>query len=124
MRGFMYSKIVRKEDYKGFTFVVIKIGHQFPVEHKSLFLGSDYWFCGYVNIPQNHPYYHKDYYEIYGEIDVHGGLTFSGSLNNIDGYWIGFDCNHYDDNHFVQNEDYTTKECRKLINQLIKVKVD
>lgn len=117
----MYDEIIKKEDYRGFTFIIRKIGYHVPVEYKSSYLGDDYWFCGYVNIPQNHPYYHKDYHEIYDEIDVHGGLTFSGSFNSFDGYWIGFDCNHYHDNHFVQNEDYTTSECKKLIDQLIDI---
>lgn len=120
----MYSKIIRKEDYEGFTFIIRKTGCHVPLEYKALFPGTDYWFCGYVNIPKNHPYYHKHYSEIDNEIDVHGGLTFSGGINSINGYWIGFDCNHYDDNHFVQDETYTTNECKKLIEQLIKVKKD
>lgn len=30
-------------------------------------------------------------------VDVHGGLTFSGSLMNRDGFWFGFDCAHCND---------------------------
>lgn len=118
----MFYEIIRKEDYKGFTFIVRRTGFYVPIDYKSLFLRDDYWFCGYVNIPENHPYYNKDYSQIDSGIDVHGGLTFSGRFYMFDGYWIGFDCNHYNDNHFIQNEDYTTKECKKLINQLIKIK--
>ncbi len=28
---------------------------------------------------------------------VHGGITFAGSLNNISGYWIGWDYGHFGD---------------------------
>lgn len=34
--------------------------------------------CGYVSVPENHPFYGKNCSEIEGDIEVHGGLTFSG----------------------------------------------
>jgi len=58
--------------------------------------------CGYVRIPEGHPLYHHDY-GVCGGVDVHGGLTFSGQPYNVvsgerlDGWWVGFDCNHYGD---------------------------
>lgn len=121
-KKFMKSKIVKIGTYNGFAYIIRKIDSCVPVEYKPLFLGTDYWFCGYVNIPKSHPFYQKNYDEITCEIDVHGGLTFSGELNGMSGYWIGFDCNHYDDNHFIQNETYTIGECIKLIEQLISIK--
>lgn len=64
--------------------------------------------CGYVGVPEGHPYFMKEY----GDVDVacHGGLTFSGSCAE-DGsdhgichvvepgesdrvWWLGFDCGH------------------------------
>ena len=60
--------------------------------------------CGYVKIPTTHPYHAKNYNDI--DIDVHGGLTFGDNLNNVskayeiqldDGFWLGFDCAHYND---------------------------
>lgn len=55
----------------------------------------------YVRIPENHPYYKKDYNEI--DIDVHGGLTYSkeyldiGELPALDGWFIGWDYAHLGD---------------------------
>lgn len=45
--------------------------------------------CGYVTVPEGHPFADKDYNDLY--LDVHGGLTFS------DGRKFGFDCAHWDD---------------------------
>lgn len=34
-----------------------------------------------------------------GVIDIHGGVTFTEhtDFNDVEGFWIGFDCNHYED---------------------------
>lgn len=56
--------------------------------------------CGYVGIPESHPYFGKNY-ENLCDIECHGGLTYSrgyllgSELPNI--WWIGFDCAHFDD---------------------------
>jgi hypothetical protein len=42
---------------------------------------------GYVLLPDNHPFYGKDYDEI--DVDAHGGITYADE----DG-WIGFDTAH------------------------------
>jgi hypothetical protein len=71
--------------------------------------------CGYVGVPQSHPFYGLDYdtaHEL-GDIDVHGGLTFANlARKNINDrntfyyghgqpnkkwWWFGFDCAHYHD---------------------------
>ncbi len=51
--------------------------------------------CGYVKIPEGHPWYGKDYFDI-PEVGVHGGLTYSDKdgLEYLQGFWIGFDCAH------------------------------
>lgn len=46
--------------------------------------------CGYVTVPEGHPWFEQDY--DYIEADVHGGLTY-GSKSS-DGYTVGFDCAH------------------------------
>ncbi|HAZ0641055.1 hypothetical protein HJD07_09690 [Enterococcus faecium] len=55
--------------------------------------------CGYIEIPKTHSFYEKDYDTIEEicdyELPAHGGLTFSGFVNNE--YWIGFDCAHAGD---------------------------
>lgn len=56
--------------------------------------------CGYVAIPSTHPYYEKkegwNEDNGIGNLDVHGGVTFTGVLEREkDGIWyIGFDCAH------------------------------
>lgn len=47
-------------------------------------------YCGYVQLPKDHPYYDKNYNEI-DDIYVHGDLTYSA-----DGLF-GFDCYHITD---------------------------
>ena len=75
--------------------------------------------------------------------DVHGGITFSGKLRDINGWWIGFDCAHsgdakdtsiMDERHreleekyhlnfdgdIVRTKEYVEQECKNLIDQIIK----
>lgn len=53
--------------------------------------------CGYVRVPNGHPWHGKDYGEI--DAEVHGGLTFGeadvpcGAGEDSD-HWFGFDCAH------------------------------
>jgi len=56
--------------------------------------------CGYVVIPKDHRLYGKTYEDDdeLGNIDVHGGITWSGPFPEItDDWYIGFDCAHYRD---------------------------
>ena len=71
------------------------------------------WFCGYVQVPEDHPWHGTGYsgalcgdhegqscWEHTPEaiIGVHGGLTFSGvPWEQEGGHWFGFDCAHCDD---------------------------
>ena len=67
--------------------------------------------CGYVGVPEGHPWHGKDYDSIEPYPDVHGGLTFAapcaegkteneyaichnpqGRPDNV--WWLGFDCAH------------------------------
>ena len=50
--------------------------------------------CGYVALPRSHPLHGKSYEDLAG-ISVHGGLTFSGSMEGV--WLLGFDCAHYGD---------------------------
>lgn len=67
--------------------------------------------------------------------DVHGGLTFSESGKfgypvQSDGWWFGFDCNHYADGHvdfdekysrygIVRTQEYVEAECDRLSAQIV-----
>lgn len=98
--------------------------------------------CGYVELPKEHKLYGKDNMdneEIFNEIDVHGGVTYTGEIRfkqqdyTID-YVVGFDCAHAGDyspyflpflgmNKRIANEtykdiEYVTNECKNLAKQL------
>ncbi len=50
--------------------------------------------CGYILIPEGHPWHGMDYYDI--QASVHGGLTYK--QKDADGkMWLGFDCAHIGD---------------------------
>lgn len=90
--------------------------------------------CGYVEdiISKPQDGYFFDPYE--ANLDVHGGISYDGEayFNPSDKRWfIGFDCGHacdkvpkldFGDNQPWRNEKYVERNCRKLINQLIKLK--
>ena len=82
------------------------------------------YYCGYVALPFTHPFYGKDYQDL-DDIEVHGGLTFSGYLHHValDKYLLGFDCGHAGDDIKVHGEQYTLQECKKLVDQLIESEV-
>lgn len=99
--------------------------------------------CGYVQLPENHPWIKLDGLEI--NSNVHGGITYS--RQEEDGYWVGFDCAHSNDispsterffntnsnlvglkekfpNSFVwersyKNAEYVEAECRGLADQAL-----
>ncbi len=96
--------------------------------------------CGYVKLPESHPLFginHMDS-DVYDKIDVHGGVTFSDTLNtrhNLDVHYdtdflVGFDCAHAGDfvpelseelvrgNEVYRDIDYVVAECIKLARQL------
>lgn len=53
--------------------------------------------CGYIELPSEHPWY-GDYYGEHYDIEVHGGLTFGDWASHIsDGFLFGFDCGHVGD---------------------------
>lgn len=120
----MKTEIALKEKYRGYKVFVRKVSYE-PEEIKKMTLSRDYyyWYCGYVVIPKDHPYYGVDYDEVMekGDIRIHGGLAFSGTFDDIDGFLLGFHCNHVGDSPIYQNENYTLNECLDLVDQLIEV---
>jgi hypothetical protein len=87
--------------------------------------GGMWAWCGYVKIPETHPYYDKNFDDM--DIDVHGGFT-----GGDDEGRIGFDTCHagdiwpssfklHDDeknDHYWTYED-TIEEVKKVVDQLI-----
>jgi len=108
-----YVKEYETKSYKGYDYKVKEIGFLIDVVEK--YQMNQYWFCGYVQIPKEHEFYNKDYDDI--GIDCHGGLTYSSMENNNE-YWIGFDCNHYQDDPLINDYNYVEKECKKIIDSL------
>ena len=80
-------------DHMGLHCKVIRVSAEEPYAKKFHMFGG--YLCGYVKIPEFHPFYgKKDIFNF--DIDVHGGITCcSDSL--FEGYWIGFDCAHSND---------------------------
>lgn len=100
-------------------------GYQIYIKYDKGFLVSalpNGFYLGYVVVPLSHPFYGKHWLEL-DDIDVHGGISFSGFHSSIGHgqYLLGFDCGHHGDNALIQNDEYTLKECMKLVDQLIEV---
>ena len=124
MKEMVYSttrniEVLDRETYKDYDYVVLSLG-----THP----------CGYVRIPENHPYYGEDYDNCY--IDCHGGITYGSPYLRTSydtqeiGWWIGWDYAHCDDYCGYMTYDcgirHTTKEiqheCFTVIEQLIEIK--
>jgi len=105
--------------------------------------------CGYVGVPEGHPYFKKSYNDI-DHLEVHYGLTYSGlcqpGTDESKGichlpdegepdhvWWLGFDCAHSDDfcpsyqkeAHSIYSSykdiPFVESECRGLAKQLLQV---
>lgn len=95
--------------------------------------------CGYVGVPQEHPWYGLGYdHDALVHIEVHGGLTYADGDSDYpaesDGlWWFGFDCAHSGDGllsgaysvlreyHMgnpVRTKKYVVAECEVLALQL------
>ena len=94
--------------------------------------------CAYIELPENHKYYGKDYNDI--PIDCHGGLTYSSGDGIIfptsdehhrNGYWIGWDYAHYTDYYYsaccyfylldesIYQKQWTTEEIFSEVKDVI-----
>lgn len=127
------------------------------VELESIYKGYKYkivfnliygYRCGYVQIPEEHPYYQKDYRE-FSDICRYGGLTYSGFLDDNENFYVGFDCAYAcfgfdsdalkkylpldnalqqieyikqfkDENLYTPSLEECEEECKNIINKLIK----
>lgn len=107
--------------YRGFYYLVRYLGYvaenDGDLQELERFGINPDWYCGYVEIPKGHPLYKIEYWDLSDVYhSVHGGLTYSGFLLDDDRWFIGFDCNHGDDNSLVQNSSYTVINCVELID--------
>lgn len=112
------------ENKNGYTDKELKImhtgrfkNHKFVITHTES--GKYNWYCGYVEVKENHPYFNKDYDDLQ-DIECHGGLTYCGQRFEDDVFYIGFDTNHiYSTNY--NNLAFCENECMNIIEQLIKL---
>lgn len=87
------------------------------------------WRCGYVEVPEGHPYFRCDYDDApdgrpdlpspEDRLEVHGGVTYANKSKN--GWEFGFDCCHYGDSPEEWTRERVEEECRKLADQLIEI---
>ena len=116
-------QIVKSKKYLGYEYAVMLYSNEWSD------LGE--WYCGYVKIPKNHnlyelgfrrsmPYLGLGNETIESYFDVHGGITFAARMSDLNNDWVlGFDCAHHGDNTITQDADYTERECKKLIDQIV-----
>ena len=86
------------------------------------------WGNGYVLIPKDNHFHGEHYDDI--DVDVHGGLTFSGLVDTKmvedwglekedEGKWcVGFDTAHYSDNLSKWSKEKVQEEAERLKEQL------
>lgn len=76
-------------------------------------------YTGYVRIPSGMKMSDSEVEKVF---DVHGGVTFTGGMNDrmggADGWWVGFDMAHIGDENIVNPLEYAEKECENLANQI------
>lgn len=80
--------------------------------------------CGYVGITTEHNLYGVNHSEIESDIDVHGGVTYSGDdasypvESNL--HWFGFDTAHAGDDPAIGGQPlgYCVEQCEILATQL------
>ncbi len=115
-------------EYKGYQCRILKQSW-FGKDNYLLTGQSTYstsYYSGYVVIPQGHPFYQMDYFDI--PVEVHGGITFGQTiilgaaiLSDLVGkFVIGFDCGHLGDTIEKCNVEYVKRELERLVDQLIK----
>ena len=101
--------------------------------------------CGYVGIPEGHPWYRKGYEAVQPYPEVHGGLTYADHCQDGDDdaktichipaprepdnvWWLGFDCAHvgdlspafgrrFSDRDTYRPVSYVQAECASLARQ-------
>ena len=99
---------------------------------------DSHWLCGYIAIPYNHALYAESTDSIFENarnVDnvAHGGITYANFVDKSDIrftnlftdqdddkiFVIGFDCNHFGDSYWDQDEAYITNNLKEIIDQII-----
>jgi hypothetical protein len=89
-----------------------------------------YHFCGYVGLDKGSGFYELDYAKIENRIDVHGGVTFTGTFKDSALWWIGYDCAHscdfskYNPSGVKRDLNFCVDECEYLAKQIFQTPID
>lgn len=86
--------------------------------------------CGYVKIPEGHPLYKVNYFDYpdHVRLYVHEGITFSGELDGLQGWYVGFNTVHFEDfdplyhTKCVRTGEECEQETNRLADQIAKLK--
>lgn len=114
------SMIIASREYRGYTYIIRRLRYVYPEE---AYPTNTEWYCGYAVIPPDDRLYEiNESNEILEEFNVHGGISFTGQLEEVgDAFLIGFDCNHARDDIHEQDIFYVDRECKNLIDQIIEL---
>lgn len=115
----MKSEVVLQKRYKGYDLIVMKVSYEPGHVKINIFKPNYNRYFGYVVIPEDNPFYGVDYHPLKSFIRVSGRLSYSGRIDDIGGYVIGFNCDHACDDPHIQIEEYTLNECKRLARQLL-----
>lgn len=115
----MKSEVVLQKKYMGYNLIVMRAIYESEEIKPNLFMPSYNRYFGYVVIPEDDLFYGMNYEPLKSFIRVNGGLSHSGRIDGIDGYVLGFNSDHTWNDPHIQIEEYTLKECERLVNQLL-----
>lgn len=76
-------EVIERGTFSGLDYLIVGL----PIGHR----------CGYVRVPEDHPWHGLSDGDEADGVRVHGGLTFGGELPYAAGWWLGFDCAHAGD---------------------------
>lgn len=96
----------------------------------AIILVDDSHHCGYVEAPI--ALRNCEYDVVEDHIDVHGGITYAGTLKSLTdmGWLFGYDCAHWKDktkyslDGVWRDEAYCTEECESMASQLISLNIN
>ncbi len=77
------------------------------------------WGNGYVGVTKDHPLFGINYMYLDRYIDIHGGLTFSGMIDNL--WCFGFDTAHSGDSIYKWGKSDVEVEAQSLQFQINKL---
>ncbi len=117
-KSYKNAHVVESDVYEGFDYVIIKRDLHSPLYD----LYSLSYYCGYVRIPDGFEELMVPADMLDFTIFCHGGITYSGYMDDHPGYWLGFDCSHYGDTIDICHLEYVANECKNIIDQIMDLK--